>query len=87
MDIISKPFTERLVRDIDVVFLGGETATLTLYPEDELLHTAESVIVTFRTPERTGTVEMVRRNMCTYSIRERTVQEPITEPPVPPVAP
>ncbi len=84
MDIISKPFTERLVRDIDVVFLGGETASLTLYPEDTIQYSDTSVLIEFKSKERTGVVELVRRNMCTLSHRERTVQEPITEPPVPP---
>ncbi len=81
MDIVTKPFPERLVRDIDVVFLGGETATLTLYPEDELTEEDWGVRVQFKTEQRSGMVMLMWRNMCTYATRERTVQEPITEPP------
>lgn len=80
MDIITKPYREYIVHDIDVEYLGGGTSTLTLHEGDMFETTPLELIVTLKDK---GLIHMQRRNVCWFSVRTRTVQEPLSEPPTP----
>lgn len=81
MDIITKPYTEHTVRDIDVEYLGGGTSTLTLQEGDDFTAGLEVLEVMLRGQ---GVIYIQRRNVCWYSVRTRIVQEPLTESPAQP---
>lgn len=78
MEIITKPYTEHIVRDIDVEYLGGGTSTLTLQKDDNLVVGPDELVVVLR---GRGDIYIQRRNVCWYSVRTRIVQEPLTESP------
>lgn len=86
MNIVSKTSTERLVRDIDVTYIGGDRESLTLFDGDKFEILKSEIRVTLTTEGRSGIVHLLFANMLWWSERTRVMEQPLppdTTPPAP----
>lgn len=83
MDLISEPFTEETVTDLDFTFTNDEKLGLTLRTADtyEIAKGATHAFITMKEPA--GEIMINLQRALWWSERKRIVRHPIVAPPTP----